>query len=1078
MNSLQWKAAFNSGALTAQELPFDHQININLEPIYDSIEQPCPSSMRKDSFALLSLSQLLNRYNQAASSVHISIENQQSELVPSLISISNYCTHGSLEKKIETVLATINNPDSLTCDQLNELHKDEMESLSIPVNQCCFSANTKSTKVKSSGHLHFYITNQNDVGLIGIKYNRNLFNEITVRRMLDDWTHTSNIFLSCAGTELLSDIQTISPDNRVTLLNRWNDSDALSPDFESMHRAFERNVDLNPEKVCVSDIDKNYSYLELEHESNHIAWALINFGIEPGDLVAIALPRNVQLVSSILGVFKSIAAYVPLDPDFPDDRLAYMADHSHSKALITTEKLKDRFSFISGPVITLESILANKGRHNHRPSLASSPNNTAYVIYTSGSTGKPKGVEVLQSGVLNLLQSMQKSPGTEPDDVFCALTTLSFDISVIEILLPLYSGASVVIVEKEVSLFADKFASLLDKFSVTFLQATPATFRLLISQEWFPSTKMKVLCGGEPFPVDLAISLLARADSVWNVYGPTETTVWSTVHQVETTEPPIFIGRPIDNTSIYILDSKLQLVPIGMPGNLYIGGAGLAKGYLNQRELTEERFTNNPFKPGKKIYDTGDIAKYTADGLIECLGRSDGQVKIRGYRIEPGEIESCLSKHIGIESQVVIAREDEPGNQQLVAYYQTKDQLPLSEHTLKLQLSSVLPKYMIPNRLVHLLEFPMTLNYKIDRKALPKPEGPITSTVANRPITETEHLLFEIWKGTLGIKTIDTHANFFDIGGNSLLSIRIFTEIKKQLNLNLPLDTLFNYSNINALANHLDELKNPGSHVSEEKHSPKNLVTINAHGKGKPVFFFHGVGGNVLNYIRLVKSIGSDRPAYGLQSSGVDGVSSLESSYENMLTSYLESIQSIQRHGPYTLVGGSMGGVTALDIAKKMTEAGLSVERVVMFDSFGPHLEITNHDIPKTTQNSRLTRIKDFTQYKLKMLSSRIAPPIYSALNLQLPHKIRYQWIENNNFKLMAMRNPVDYTGPVTLIRAPLQNTGPYSDPNLGWGKTITGKLSIHLVEGDHHNIVESETSMSLFSDLLSENPQGNKLTA
>ncbi len=1078
MNSLQWKAAFNSGALTAQELPFDRPININLEPTYGSIEQPCPLSMSKGSLALLSLSQLLHRYNQAATSLHISISNQKGELVPSLVTISDYCTHDALEKKIETALATVNNTDSLTCAQLNELYRDEFEGSSIPVNQCCFSDDTNSTKMKSSGHLHFYINTQNGVRNVGIKYNRNLFNGITIRRMLDDWTHTSNIFLSCSGTEILSNIQTISPNNRDTLLNKWNDSNAFTPDFKSMHQAFERNVDLNPEKVCVSDIDKKYRYIELEHESNHIAWALIHYGIEPGDLVALALPRNVQLVSSILGVFKSIAAYVPLDPDFPDDRLAYMADHSHCKALITTEKLRDRFSFFSGPVITLESILANKGRHNHRPNLASSPNNTAYVIYTSGSTGKPKGVEVLQSGVLNLLQSMQKFPGAEPDDVFCALTTLSFDISVIEILLPLYSGASVVIVEKETSLFADKFVALLDKFSVTFLQATPATFRLLISHGWLPSTKMKVLCGGEPFPVDLAKSLLARADSVWNVYGPTETTVWSTVHQVETTEPPIFIGRPIDNTSIYILGSNLQLVPIGMPGNLYIGGAGLAKGYLNQRELTEERFINNPFKPCEQIYDAGDIAKYTEDGLIECLGRSDGQVKIRGYRIELGEIESSLSKHTGIESQVVIAREDEPGNQQLVAYYQTKDQLPLSEHALKLHLSSALPKYMIPNRLVHLLEFPMTLNYKIDRKALPKPGDPITNTVTNLPITESEHLLFGIWTDTLCIKSIDTHANFFDIGGNSLLSIRIFTAIKKHFNLNLPLDTLFNYSNINALANHLDELRNSGSRISEEKHSPENLVTINAHGKGKPVFFFHGVGGNVLNYIRLVKSIGSDRPAYGLQSSGVDGVSSLESCYENMLTSYLENIKSIQKHGPYTLVGGSMGGVTALDIANKMTEEGHSVDSVVMFDSFGPHLDITNHDFPETPQNSLLTRIKDFTQYKLKMLTSRIAPPIYSALNLQLPYKIRYQLIENNNYKLMAMRNPVNYTGPVTLIRAPMQNAGPYSDPNLGWGKTITGELNIHLVKGDHHNIVESETSMSLFSDLLSENPQGNKLTA
>jgi len=1079
MNSLQWKAAFTSDTFAAQGLPFDRPLNNNQQSNYNIIKRAANFPVQTRALMLASLSHLLNSYKQTDStSLHISISNKSGKLIPAIIQLSGCSNLAHLQQATDSALEITDRADSLTDEKLVSLFDTELNNLSLPPNQCCFSLSKDLKQVSDSGYLHFIIFNEGDSQQIGIKYDANLFDEPTVQRMLDNWVYVSNKFRVRSGDILLSDIPCISSNNRDTLLNQWSNTQSLLPNFESTHQAFEGHVDTHPNRICACDINQSYSYIQLEHESNHIAWALINYGVKSGDLIALALPRNVQLISTILAVFKSTAAYVPLDPDFPDDRLAYMASHSNSKILITTEKLKDRFSFFSGSIITIESILATKKKLFHRPNLLSNAHDTAYVIYTSGSTGKPKGVEVLQSGVVNLLLSMQKSPGAHREDVFCAITTLSFDISVVEILLPLYSGASVVMVEKEISLFADKLITLLEKFSVTFLQATPATFRLLVSQDWSPSTKIKVLCGGEPFPVDLAKDLIKKADSVWNVYGPTETSVWSTVHQVKSIEPPILIGRPIDNTSIYILDNNLQLTQIGMPGNLYIGGAGLAKGYLHQLDLTNERFIINPFDQTNIIYDTGDIAKYTTNGEIECLGRSDGQVKIRGYRIELGEVESCLSNCIGIQSQVVIAREDEPGNQQLVAYYLTKDQKPLKELDLKIQLSNLLPKYMTPNRVIHLAEFPMTLNFKIDRNSLPKPSQLDNGPTDNKPVTETENLIYKIWSDTLGLKVIDTHDNFFDIGGNSLLSIRIFTAIKKQSSINLPLDTLFSYFSIKKLASHIDDLKRSGSLGSIDNIVSKNLVTIKKAGTGLPVFFFHGVGGNVLNYIRLVNSIDIERPSYGLQSSGVDGVSRLESSYEDMLNSYLKEILAIQGYGPYTLVGGSMGGVTALDIANKLSALGHTIERVIMFDSFGPHLVVPDNEAAKGVRDSLFTRIKGFSQYKLKMLASKALPPVYSALNIRLPYTVRYQWIENNNYKLMAMRTAIEYSGAVTLIRAPMHNSGPYSDPYLGWSKTLIGKIDIRYVEGDHHNIVESKTSSAIFNELLSSGTHSREMSA
>ena len=1067
MNTLQWKSAFSNNLVPLQGLPFDRPLSSDTTPSsqrFIELEISSLSPSKKNIVSSLFL--LLRSYNELnKTNVILSLKNSKNELIPSLLSFDNISTVKDLRDSINDIFDDIENIQSLNDEQLTLSYSEQLDSLSLPASQCTFSHITHNKDLIEKGYLDFYTVNNTT---LAASFDCRFFDKISVQRILDDWLHITKQLHQLSDLTDLKNITTLSPTNKKMLDFDWNRTQSQLDSTTNFNEVFEKHSDQHPNKICASDINQTYTYKDLDTEANIIANALIENGVIKGNLIAIALPRSVQMVSSILGIFKSGAAYIPLDPDFPDDRLAYMAEHSKTKILITNESSKDRFSFFSGKIITIESLTSQLNPNKSRPNLEFSLETTAYVIYTSGSTGKPKGVEISQLNLLNLLHSMKKIPGMNPDDSLCAVTTLSFDMSVVELFLPIYCGASVVIADKETSLYADKLIDLMEMFKTNIIQATPATFRLLISQNWQPTINTKVLCGGEPFPIDLAKSLQERAEAVWNVYGPTETTVFSTAHRVRSIQSSVLIGRPIDNTSIYILDDALKPVQIGMPGNLYIGGMGLAKGYLHQSQLTSERFIQHPNNETERIYDTGDIARYTSNGDIECLGRSDGQIKIRGYRIELGEIESCLSQCNGIQSQVVIPREDEPGNQQLVAYYLTDDKTPLNEKELKAQISEKLPKYMVPTRFIHLLSFPMTLNYKIDRKSLPKPSSVHTVSVSNPPSTPLEHKIHNIWCKVLSLNAIDIKESFFDIGGNSLLSIRIFTDIKKQFSIALPLDTLFTYPSIEKIASHLETLLEDRDLKKESISASSNLVNIQPEGIGLPIFFFHGVGGNVLNYIRLVSSIGSERPTFGLQSSGVDGTSTLESSYTGMIETYIKEIKRIQPNGPYTLVGGSMGGVTALDIAISLSKAGDEIADVIMFDSFGPHFNLPDHQSQRSDEPKApfFHRLIDFTRYRTKRFLSNALPPVYSLLNIPVPYSIRYQMVENNNYKLMAMRQPEKYNDTVTLIRAPMQSNGPYSDENLGWGLTVA-ELNIYYVEGNHTNMVESPHSMEIFKAIL-----------
>jgi amino acid adenylation domain-containing protein len=508
---------------------------------------------------------------------------------------------------------------------------------------------------------------------------------------------------------------------------------------------------------------------------------------------------------------------VPLDPNYPAERLRFVLEDATPRVVLSQESLKSTLMPLAAEMVTLDSewreIAKRDGGNLDRRSVPLTSRNLAYVIYTSGSTGNPKGVMVEHAGVVNFLSSMRQSPGTSATDCMLAVTTVSFDIAGLEIYLPLVNGAKVVLASREAASDARRLTALLGDFDVTVLQATPAMWQLLLSGGWRGKSNLKALCGGEALTADLSANLRGRVGALWNLYGPTETTIWSCGRQVTTPSESgslESIGRPIANTQMYILDPQRQPVPIGVAGEIYIGGAGVARGYLNRPELTAERFLSDPFSadPQARIYKTGDLGRWRSDGNIEYLGRNDHQVKIRGFRIELGEIEAQLLQHPQVKEAVVLAREDAPGEKRLVAYVTQRDQNNPSIEELRAHLKVVLPDYMVPSAVVRLDAFPLTPNGKLDRRALPAPDiGAYVSGQYEAPEGEVEEVLAVIWKELLRVIRVGRQDNFFELGGHSLHGMKLSTRIASRFMVQLPVIAVFQYPTIQQLAKVVEALR-------------------------------------------------------------------------------------------------------------------------------------------------------------------------------------------------------------------------------------------------------------------------------
>ncbi len=584
-----------------------------------------------------------------------------------------------------------------------------------------------------------------------------------------------------------------------------------------VHQWIEIQAAGTPEAIAVSSPTESISFRALNGRANRLAHQLQHLGAGPESLIALCTSRSVSMVVGLLAVLKAGGAYVPLDPAYPSDRLAFMLKDSGSNIVLTERNLRGKLPLGEAHVIALDTERSDLDiEDDTNTGAATTRDHLAYVIYTSGSTGKPKGVQVTHGGLANLLQSMRALLGISAHDAMLAVTTLSFDIAALEILLPLIVGARVDLVAREIAADGERLIRRVNSPGITFVQATPATWRLLLDAGWRGKPRLVMLCGGEALPRPLADRLLDKGEMLWNLYGPTETTIWSSAWRVEGGELPICVGRPIAGTRLYVLDKWLRPVPVGVTGELYIGGIGLARGYWNRPGLTADRFIPDPFDSagGGRLYRTSDLARWRPDGTLECLGRLDHQVKIRGFRVELGEIEAVLSEHPSVSQAAVAARPDGSGELGLFAYVVLRGGHDAGlDASLRSWISSRLPEYMVPASFLALGALPLTPNGKIDRKALPEPgrrriaEGELDLP----PRGPVEEALAGICAELLGIDLVGVHHNFFELGGHSLLASQILARVRHTFDVDVPLKEFIEEATVARLARLVEEALSNGT---------------------------------------------------------------------------------------------------------------------------------------------------------------------------------------------------------------------------------------------------------------------------
>jgi amino acid adenylation domain-containing protein len=614
-----------------------------------------------------------------------------------------------------------------------------------------------------------------------VEYATSLFEQTTINRYLR-YFRTLLQGMMADDTVAIDRVPILPEAERHRLLFDWNDTTAEYPKNVSLSRLIEDQVERTPDAIAVVCSEHRLTYQELNTRANQLARELLEYGAGPEEVVGLYVERSLDMVVALLAIVKTGAAYLPLDPIFPAGRLGYMLEDSGARLLVTERGLVQDMAAFPGRTILLEDGNWRTNRIDNL-NIPVRPGDPGCLIYTSGSTGKPKGVQVGRKALVNLFWSMRKWLKLSERDRLLAVTTISFDIAGVDVWLPLLVGAQTVIASREAAADGNALRFLLERHDITFLQATPSTWKLLFEAAWQGKPNLQAVCTGEAMPPAIAARLAPIVERLWNLYGPTETTIWSTGFAVTDGKPPILIGRPVANTQIYILDKRKQPVPTGIPGELYIGGDGLAQGYLNRPELTAEKFVADPFRGGEaRMYRTGDIARYRADGNIECLGRIDHQVKIRGYRIELGEIEKTLETQPKVKQAVVIAREDTPGDKRLVAYYtNTAETDAVDPELLRSHLSASLPEYMVPAAYVRLAALPLTPNGKLDRKALPAPDAGAFSTRGyESPQGEMEEKLAEIWAEVLKLDRVGRRDNFFALGGDSIMSVRVVTRAHRE----------------------------------------------------------------------------------------------------------------------------------------------------------------------------------------------------------------------------------------------------------------------------------------------------------
>ncbi|HEY9095342.1 MAG TPA: amino acid adenylation domain-containing protein, partial [Hydrogenophaga sp.] len=779
---------------------------------------------------------------------------------------------------------------------------------------------------------------------IVIEYATDLFSKETVQRMGEHFRR----ILHAAIDDPKSPIGTMPllGDAEASLLRAWTlgpRDAATAPTSEAtVSEWVARGARVSPNATALVFGENRLTHQALDLETNRLAAALRKRGIARGARVGVCLPRSHDLVITLLAVMKTGAAYVPLDPDYPSQRLNYQIDDADLALLITRAPIAESLAREQPPLLLID---ADEEKIHGLPDaplqpdphLDARPEDPAYLIYTSGSTGQPKGVAVPHRAVVNFLSSMAQAPGFAAHDRMLAVTTPSFDIAVLELYLPLGTAGSVVVASDAQASDGPAVAQLLEEENITVLQATPSRWHLLLDTGWKGKPTLKALVGGEPLTPSLASQLVAHCATVWNMYGPTETTVWSSCWQVPADgSQAVSLGRPIANTSIQVLDNHLNPCPIGVPGEIYIGGTGVALGYHRRAELTAERFIDQPQAQepeNRRIYRTGDRGRWRHDGSLEHGGRLDDQIKLRGFRIELGEIETRLTSHPCVARAVVVLREDLPGQQRLVAYVVPDGPMPARD-ALRQHLRQWLPDHMVPAILVEMEAIPTLPNGKINRKALPVPESKHAGTGAVQiaPRNATEQAIWTVWREQLHLDRLSVHDNFFDLGGHSLLALGVVARIEAALERPCAVSLLFANPTVADLAGALTQAQ-PDDFVDTP------MATLQPYGNGPGLFLLAGAE----MYRHLARRLDSQMPVYGVFSEAEieilqlppDAAVSLVS-VETLAQDYIDLIRSVQPHGPYYLGGFSIGGVLAYEVARRLRQSGEDIGLIVLLDTMLP----------------------------------------------------------------------------------------------------------------------------------------------
>lgn len=887
--------------------------------------------------------------------------------------------------------------------------------------------------------------------LIDLVYATDLYRESTAQGILDHLRQLLEV-VTQTPTIKLGDIPLLTETEFQQQIVRWNDTARPLSKGNSIHELIEQQAHLYPDKTSVVFQDQSLTYAELNEKAENLASHLLARGVQVNTPVGLYCERSVDMVVGILGILKAGAAYLPLDPEYPAERISFMLQDSGAKLLVGQRHLLQQLLNQENlKVIPLQEASQRK-KEDAPPRPQVKREHLAYIIYTSGSTGLPKGVPISHGNLIHSTTARFDFYEEDPT-AFLLLSSFSFDSSVAGIFWSLCSGGKLILPPKRIEQDMDALSRVIHQHQVSHTLMLPSLYGLLLahSQKETLQSLQVVMVAGEacaPSLVQQHFRTLPNT-KLYNEYGPTEASVWCIAHRIQEKDANgVPIGKPIPNTQAYILNRRLQPVPVGVPGELYIAGSGLAKGYLNRPELNAERFIPHPFSdlPQEKMYKTGDLARFAPDGTIEFLGRADHQIKIRGHRVEPDEIAAILKGHQLVEEAIVIVRQNENegvSQNSLIAYVSGQD---LSE-TGKLRdfLRTKLPDYMVPAAIIPLPEFPRLPNGKINRKTLPAPAAThfTRTTEFVAPSSELECQLAEVWQEVLQQDRISVHANFFDIGGDSILSIQIVAKAR-QAGIQLAANQLFEHQTISTLARSME---------ASDPNRQSSLVPLNARGHKPPLFCIHSGGAHVFFYQSLARHLEDDQPVYGLQPKGLAEVKNYHSSIEEMAAHYIEEIKKVQASGPYQILGTCFSNAVALEMGNQLRAAGEMVDRLFIIDSGPVHLF-------GDTANGKKATLRRFWDMLKRGDLHRIKSKIISRLTTENKQQQRFEEINpEEDFKEMIESmnaaythyNWTPYPGEIHFIRSSEFHKRPDKKYHLQqWNKLAAGGLEVHVVPGHH----------------------------